>query len=94
MYQLAWHNSFKHAFKQITKNNPELKQNIVNTLKLLQENPSNPKLKTHKLQGKLKGYWASLIEYDCRIIFGFTNNPENNEVVIVLIDIGTHDDVY
>ena len=49
MYQLAWHNSFKQAFKRLTKNNLELKQNIVNILELLQENPYNPKLKTHKL---------------------------------------------
>ena len=94
MYQLAWHNSFKHAFKRLTKNNAELTQKIVKVLELLQENPFNPSLKTHKLHGKLKDFWASILEYDCRIVFGFTNNPDNDEEIIALIDIGTHDNVF
>lgn len=94
MYQLAWHNSFRKAYKRFTKNNKVLREKIINTLALLQENPSNPKLKTHKLHGKLNDYWATVVDYDCRIVFGYTNNPDNNETLIALIDIGTHDDVY
>lgn len=94
MYELAWHNSFKQAFKRITKNNVELKQNIVDALELLQKNPYNPKLKTHKLHGKLKDYWASVVDYDCRIVFAFTNHPDYDKEIIALIDIGTHDNVY
>ena len=93
-YELAWDNSFKRSFKRLTKNNNDLKSKIIETLELLQENPYNPKLKTHKLQGKLKNLFASIVEYDCRIIFTFTVNPENNDQVIALIDIGTHDNVY
>lgn len=37
---------------------------------------------------------ACKVEYDCRIVFGF--GFENSEEVrrIVLVDIGTHEDVY
>lgn len=94
MYQLSWHSSFKNAFKKTTKNNLELKQKIINTLELLQEDPFNPKLNTHKLHGKLKGYWASIVEYDCRIVFTFATIPESKNKIIVLIDIGTHNEVY
>ena len=94
MYQLAWHNSFKQAFNKATKNNIELKQDIIKPLEMLQENPYNPKLRTHKLHGKLKDFWASIVAYDCRIIFAFAKSPTTNENLIALIDIGTHNEVY
>ncbi len=34
------------------------------------------------------------MEYDCRIIFDFVNNDNLEEEEILLIDIGTHDEVY
>jgi len=32
------------------------------------------------------------VEYDCRIVFAF--DPDTGEEMIVLIDLGTHDEVY
>ncbi len=94
MYELSWHNSFKIAFKKNTKNNLVLRQKIISTLELLQDNPFNPKLKTHKLHGKLQDCWASIVEYDCRIVFEFTLHPVSRNKIIALIDIGNHDEVY
>ncbi|NET83056.1 MAG: plasmid stabilization protein [Moorea sp. SIO1F2] len=51
-------------------------------------------LRTHKLKGKLSGAWACSVEYDCRLIFNFEQNPDTLEEEILLIDIGTHDEVY
>ena len=51
-------------------------------------------LKTHKLHGKLSGLWACEVEYDCRIVFTFENEPETGKAFIVLADIGKHDEVY
>jgi len=34
------------------------------------------------------------VEYDRRIIFEFSPDPETGEDAILLIDIGTHDAVY
>jgi len=48
----------------------------------------------HKLHGKLIGLWACQVEYDCRIVFAFEKEPENKEELIVLVDIGKHDEVY
>jgi mRNA-degrading endonuclease YafQ of YafQ-DinJ toxin-antitoxin module len=38
---------------------------------LFRENPFHPSLRTHKLTGKLKDYWAFSIGYNYRIIFSF-----------------------
>jgi mRNA-degrading endonuclease YafQ of YafQ-DinJ toxin-antitoxin module len=51
-------------------------------------------LKSHKLRGKLSGLWACYVEYDCRIVFAFDEMPGHDCELIVLIDIGKHDEVY
>jgi mRNA-degrading endonuclease YafQ of YafQ-DinJ toxin-antitoxin module len=60
----------------------------------ISENPSDPALKTHKLSGRLRGLWACWVEYDCRIIFAFKQDPAKQEQLILLVDIGTHDEAY
>ncbi len=59
----------------------------------LLENPYHPTLKAHKLKGKLEGLWACWVEYDCRIVYTFKSNDNSQEESILLIDIGTHDEV-
>jgi addiction module RelE/StbE family toxin len=58
-------------------------------MKLFLENPFDPRLRTHKLTGKLEGFWALSIDYDCRVIFQFIDKND-----VLLIDIGGHDEVY
>ncbi len=58
MRKLAWHNSFKRAFKKYTRNDINLKKQIFSVLSELSKDPFQPKLRTHKLTGKLKGLWA------------------------------------
>ncbi len=58
----------------------------------MEEDAFSAQLKTHKLSGSLYGLLACSCGYDCRIIF--TIEKEKNEEVILLIDIGTHDEVY
>ncbi|MBM2817095.1 MAG: addiction module toxin, RelE/StbE family [Ignavibacteria bacterium] len=94
MRELAWHSSFIRAFKKCTKKNSQLKIDIETTLELLQEDPYNPMLKTHKLHGNLNDCWACCIDFDNRIVFTFATNPDTEEEIIALIDIGTHDEVY
>jgi mRNA interferase YafQ len=86
---LIWGSSFKKAYRRIVAFNPDLKPKIVQALNIFIENPYHPSLRTHKLSGKLKGLWAFVVAYDCRIVFQFLD--EKN---ILLIDIGKHDEVY
>ena len=88
---------FKRSFRKFVKRNAQLEQKIIETLKLMQEALFTPQLASHSLQGKLLGLKACSCGYDCRIVFSLetteTNDKEQKEVII-LIDIGTHDQVY
>ncbi len=94
MKSLVFSSSFKRAFKTTIKRRPDLKPKIEEKFRLLATDPYNPILRTHKLKGKLSGAWACSVEYDCRLVFSFGQNQETKEEEIILIDIGTHDEVY
>ena len=49
--------------KQIKKLTPEEKSLLSKFEKKFRQNPFSPDLKTHKLSGKLKNYWACSINY-------------------------------
>lgn len=78
--------------KRVAKKYPQLKEDVRATLNLLEEDAHHPKLKTHKLKGQLKEYWASSVAYDLRIVFQI--KIEDDQEIILLHSIGTHDDVY
>jgi mRNA interferase YafQ len=92
--KLYWYKSFKRALKQLIHNNNRLEIKIFETLDVLSENPFDPRLRTHKLSGKLEGFWACSIDTTYRIIFSFDDSTLTGERSIVLVDIGTHDEVY
>jgi mRNA interferase YafQ len=94
MMEVVWSSGFKRSFKKITKKNPQLKNQIVQVLRLLADDPFTPSLKSHKLTGDLAGLWSCSVAYDCRIIFTFSEDDKLLEMVILLIDIGSHDEVY
>ena len=94
MRQLAWGTSFRRAFLRRTRKNTVLQDRIFQVLNKLAEDPFDPTLKTHKLSGQLTGLWACWVEYDCRIVFVFEPDPDTAEEMIVLVDLGTHDEVY
>lgn len=92
--EVVWSSGFKRSFKKITKKNPQLQTKIIDVLKLLADDPFTQSLKSHKLGGELAGLWSCSVTYDCRIIFNFSEDEELLEMVILLIDIGSHDEVY
>jgi addiction module RelE/StbE family toxin len=94
MRSLVWASTFVRAFKRIVKKHPTLQQDIEETLQLLQQNPFAPQLATHKLKGKLAGSWACTVSYDLRIVFDFVKSESQQEDDILLLEIGTHDEVY
>lgn len=94
MRTLLFDESFRRALRKRGKKRPELRAKVTEVLSLLEIDPFTPSLKTHKLQGELKGLWACSVEYDCRIVFRFEALDGEEEEAIVLIDIGNHDEVY
>jgi len=92
--KLRWSSSYKRAFKRTVKVSPSAKQKIIDIMEKLSADPFSAELKTHKLKGILENSWACAAGYDLRIIFNFVRNTETSETEILLIDIGTHDQVY
>ncbi|ETR67009.1 MAG: RelE/StbE family addiction module toxin [Candidatus Magnetoglobus multicellularis str. Araruama] len=74
--------------------NKKLQKRIEETLEQMNKDVLAAHLGTHKLGGGLSGLYACICGYDCRIVFSIEQNSENNSEVIVLLDIGTHDEVY
>jgi mRNA interferase YafQ len=85
---------FKRAFRKFVKRNADLQQRLEETLRQMETDIFAPNLGTHKLSGKFNGLQSCSCGYDCRVIFSIEQNMEMNSEVIVLLDIGTHDEVY
>lgn len=84
--------SFVRAARRIIKKNPRFAEELKRVLEQLETDLFHPQLKTHKLKGSLIGSRACSVAYDLRIVFDIERLE--NEEVILLIDIGTHDEVY
>ena len=81
--KIYYTSKFESSYKKLprlVKNEAELKEDI------FRKNPRDPVLKTHKLTGKLRGFWSFSIDRKYRIIFEFVNSG-----AIVFHKAGTHD---
>jgi addiction module RelE/StbE family toxin len=87
--KVSWDQGFKRAYRKKVKNDAELKGKFWDAMEIFEKDPFNPRLRTHKLTGKLEGLWAFSVSFDCRVICKFISKTE-----ILLIDIGGHDEVY
>lgn len=85
---------FERAYRKFVRRTPALKKKIDETLKLMHADLFAPALQTHKLSGKLLGLTACSCGYNCRIVFSIEKSPQTGQEIIVLVDIGTHDEVY
>jgi addiction module RelE/StbE family toxin len=94
MRTIAIASSFKRAYKILLRKRPDLKPKVIEILRLLCTTPFTPSLQTHKLKGDLAGSWSCTVEYDCRIVFNFIEGEKGEDDNILLIDIGSHYDVY
>ena len=89
MIEIAFSSSFKRAFKKSVAGNASVETRFWERVELFKSNPFDPKLRTHKLSGKLKDLWSFSIEYDLRVIFSFAGQER-----IIFVDIGSHKEVY
>ena len=94
MHELVLTPRFERAFRRLTAKNPALQLQIETTLQRMAENLADPRLKTHRLSGRLAGLHACSVAYDCRIVFSKQKSPATGEEVLLLINIGSHEEVY
>lgn len=78
--------------KQLSKKDRRASAAIRTTLEMLQGDAFDPRLGSHKLKGDLVGLWACSAGYDLRIVFEIAKHK--NDEVILLVSVGTHDEVY
>jgi proteic killer suppression protein len=72
------------------KRHPELKQQYLKTLQLLEANPFHPSLRLHALGGKLEGLHSVSINLSYRI----TQELLIKDDEIIPVNVGDHDAVY
>jgi mRNA interferase YafQ len=71
---------------------PDSARSIRDTLVQLEIDAFNPRLRTHKLKGELSDRWSCSAGYDLRIVFRFVQ--QEGAESILLLSVGTHDEVY
>jgi mRNA interferase YafQ len=87
---LNWDSNFKNSYKKRIRNRPILKNKFWDALEIFSHNPFDSRLATHKLTGKLDGFWSFSVDDNCRVIFKFYDKDKT----VLLIDIGSHKEVY
>jgi mRNA-degrading endonuclease YafQ of YafQ-DinJ toxin-antitoxin module len=81
---------FRKSYKKIAARKPDVAIIALDKILFFAQDPYNPYLKLHKLKGILEGISAFSIEYDIRVLVDMSDYPNK----VILIDIGTHDEVY
>ena len=89
MFKLNQQPLFARKLKKLFKKNKDLSPTVRNTLNRLASNPSDPRLKSHKVIAKDGDKaFSSSVTGDLRIIWRY--RPDKTVQVIDLIDIGGH----
>lgn len=94
MRELVFTPNFERSFRRVVGKNPALQPQIEQTLRRMSENLADARLKTHHLSGQLAGLHACSVAYDCRIVFAKRKHPKTNAGVLILLNIGSHEEVY
>jgi addiction module RelE/StbE family toxin len=89
MIEAVWDQGFKRSYRKRIHKHAHLKRQFREKMALFLKEPFDSQLRTHKLSGKLKGTWAFSINDGYRVLFEFIDDDK-----VLLIDFGTHDDVY
>ena len=84
--------SFGRDLTAWVKRHPGSATDIQLVLDTLSADAFTPSLRTHRLRGKLSGRLACRVGRDLRIVFTLAQQGGNE--AIVLLALGTHDDVY
>jgi mRNA-degrading endonuclease YafQ of YafQ-DinJ toxin-antitoxin module len=88
--EIAFASSFKRSYRKRLRDAGQGEEHFWEKLDWFIKNPFDPRLRTHKLSGKLKDSWAFSVGRDLRVLFNFEDGGKK----AVLFDIGSHDEVY
>ncbi len=89
-YTLIRTNTFLRTGCRFLRRHPELESELADVLQQLHADPFAPRLRLHALGGKHRGKHAVSLTYSYRIVLVLRITAKE----IVLLDIGSHDEVY
>ena len=89
-YSLIFTESYEKIERRFLKRHPDLRDRYHKTLAVLEIDPFHPSLRLHPLKGNLAGLHSVSISFQYRIVLEL----EIREQEIVLINVGSHADVY
>ncbi len=84
---LRYSSAFKRMYRKLSTEQKDLSDAA---LRLFANNPFDPQLRNHKLQGSKQGLRSISAGYDLRIIY----TEEHGHAVVLLLMVGNHDTVY
>ncbi len=91
---MSWTLVFTDAYEKRAlrwlKRHPDLRQQYLKTLQLLEANPFHPSLRLHALSGRLAGVHSVSINLSYRITLELLIQDER----IIPVNVGDHDAVY
>ena len=90
MHTLVWTETFARTARRFLRRHPDLRADFAAVLRQLETDPGHPSLRLHPLHGRHRNKHAVSLTYSYRIvlILALTRGE------IVLLDVGSHDDVY
>lgn len=89
-YCLVFTEAYNKRATKWLKRHPELRQQYLKALQLLELNPFHPSLRLHPLGGRLEGVHAVSINLSYRITLELLVTGQE----VVLINVGDHESVY
>ena len=89
-FQIIYTKSYLKRATKFAKRHPDLLIQYEKALKLLELNPFHPSLRLHRLSGSLSDLHSISINISYRITLEFLIEDGK----IILVNIGSHDEVY
>lgn len=81
--KILYHPRFRREYRKLPTKIQELAENQE---KRFRKSPFDPRLRTHKLHGPLKDFWAFSVDHRYRVIFDFKGKD-----IVRFYSIGDHD---
>lgn len=89
-FRILYTKSYVKRAAKFIKHHPELLSQYEKVLKLLELDPYHPSLRLHRLKGSLSDLHSVSINISYRITLEFIIE----DGVIMLVNVGSHDEVY
>ena len=81
---------FERRIQRFRRVHPDLDDELAKLFADLERDPFQPRLRFHRLTGRLAGLGAVRLTYDIRVIFQIDSEAS----VITFVNIGSHEEVY